>query len=153
MSASRELLSRHVCEARFTGYEDSMDPMLRVHPPRPARKLAVFSIEKYLDYEKPGEYGDGRAERFTISPDECADAAIATTLASLSPGDRVKLAWNHDYVTRTDEGGGVIKSPERPVVLLEKLESSASGQPAFDADPVHAQVHYAQEVNGVVVGR
>ena len=73
--------------------------------------------------------------------------AIVATLATLTPGDRVKLAWNHDYVTTTCEGGGVTKSPERPVVLLEKASAP------FDEQAVHAPVHYAQEVNGVVVGR
>ena len=37
---------------------------------------------------------------------------------SLQAGDKVNLAWNHDYVTT--KGGS--KFPERPVVALSKVE-------------------------------
>ena len=40
---------------------------------------------------------------------------IRDAILALKPGDKVRLKWNHDYVTRDRS-----KSPERVITLLEK---------------------------------
>lgn len=124
-ATERELLARHVVIATFTGIEPGREPMLRIFPPQPAKNWAAFKIDEYLEFEKPGKYGDDKTDKFAFLPDD-ADAAIAATLNTLQPGDRVKLSWHHDYVTRTEEGGGQSKSPERPVQLLERIEAGST---------------------------
>merc|ERR1712139_698684 len=119
-TTSRELLSRHVTRATFAGIEPGREPMLRIYPPQPAKMWANFQIDEYFEHEKPGQYGDERTDRFAFVAEEQSEA-IAATLSTLQPGDAVRLAWNHDYVTRTDEGGGVAKFPERPVQQLERI--------------------------------
>lgn len=119
----RDLLSSHDTEARFIGLKDRMCMgRTSLCPDRCGHsgKLATFEIVKYLNYQKPGQYGDPKQERFMVLvgdnmknpkvPVEIRDAILA-----LKPGDLVHLKWNHDYVTR---GGS--KFPERPIVLLEK---------------------------------
>lgn len=70
------------------------------------------------EFEKPGEYGDEvkAGEAFRFVPDE-ASPEIQAVMKTLAPGDRVKLGWNHDYVTRSgkrpDGGDFESKSPDR----------------------------------------
>merc|ERR1712167_31605 len=123
---SRELLSKHVCVATFSGVEAGREPMLRIYPPQPAKQWATFAIESYEEYEKPGKYGDEKTEKFAFVPDEQPD--WAELVASLAAGDRVKIAWLHEYVTREEPGEGdnegktfTSKYPERIVTQLEKL--------------------------------
>lgn len=104
----RKLLSSHDTEARFEGLKDhrclgrtSLCPDRCGH----SGKLATFAIVKYLGYEKPGEYGDPKQERFQILIEDNmknpkVPAAIHKTISALTPGALVHLQWNHDYVTR-----------------------------------------------------
>lgn len=120
----RELLSRHETIAEFTGTRvhrclglTSLCPDQCGH----SGTVADFRIVEYRAYEKPGEYGDPKAEQFVVLIEDNrkqakVPAAIREAILSLKPGDRVLLSWNHDYVTA---GGG--SSPERPIVKLEKL--------------------------------
>jgi hypothetical protein len=119
----RELLSSHDTIARFTGLKDhkcmgrtSLCPDQCGH----SGKLATFEIIKYLNYEKPGEFGDPKQEQFQILIEDNmgnvkVPAEIRTAILALKPGDSVHLKWNHDYVTRDGSS-----SPERPITLLEK---------------------------------
>eukprot|EP00756_Hemistasia_phaeocysticola_P021462 Hpha_TRINITY_DN15776_c3_g1::TRINITY_DN15776_c3_g1_i1::g.38780::m.38780 len=116
---ARDLLSRHLVIAIYEGLKPGREPMLRIHPPQPAKNWATFKVEEYLEYEKPGQYGDPKSEQFAFVPEE-QDESVRAALAGINPGDKVKLGWNHDYVTKTDAGGGKIQSPERPVKTLEK---------------------------------
>lgn len=66
---SGELLSDHVAEAEFTGmihrkcrFLTSLCPDKCDH----ARDFAVFRIVKYLDYRKPGKYGDEKQEQLMV---------------------------------------------------------------------------------------
>lgn len=78
--------------------------------------LALFRIEKYNNYENPGEYGDPRTDEFafmllsTIGT-SAVSAEIAEIVRTLSPGDKVHLVWEH--VRITDEYGSQFS--ERPV--------------------------------------
>jgi hypothetical protein len=122
----RELLSAHDTVARFTGLTDhtclgrtSLCPDRCGH----SGKLATFEIVKYLNYEKPGEFGDPKQEQFQVLIEDNmgnvkVPAAIRKTILALKPGDSVHLKWNHDYVTRDGSS-----SPDRPITLLEKRKS------------------------------
>ena len=72
---------------------------------------------EYESYEKPGQYGDAQqtVQRFTD-----LDGAHAATVAKLSKGDKVRLEWDHNYVTRS-ENGGESKYPERVITALEPV--------------------------------
>jgi len=122
----RELLSKHVCTASFSGLEPGREHMLRVFPPRTPKTWAAFAIESYEEYEKPGKYGDAQQQTFAFVPAECTDESVTSAVAVLQAGDRVRLAWRHEYVTRTawSQRLGQRTSasyPERPVVILEQL--------------------------------
>lgn len=148
VTESRELLSRHVCEATYHGVRSGNEALLRVHPPRPTKQWADFAIDKYILHEHLGEHGDGKVETFAFVPSECSDAAVLAVFSQLVSNDRVTIAWNHEYVTRIELDGSTRKFPERQILRLEKLGTAA----AFDDNPVHAPVHYAQEVNGALIG-
>jgi hypothetical protein len=122
----RELLSAHDTMARFAGLKDhkclgrtSLCPDRCGH----SGKLATFEIVKYLNYEKPGEFGDPKQEQFQVLIEDNmgnvkVPAGIRKTILALNPGDSVHLKWNHDYVTRDGSS-----SPDRPITLLEKRKS------------------------------
>ena len=73
---------------------------------------------EYESYEKPGQYGDAQQtiQRFTD-----LEGAHAATVAKLSKGDKVRLEWDHNYVTRSENGGGESKYPERVITALEPV--------------------------------
>ena len=124
---TRELLSAHETEATFDGLKQhrcmgrtSLCPDDCGH----SGTVAVFTITKYIRYDKPGEYGDPKQETFqTLIEDNRGNvkvaAAIRATLLGLKPGAAVRLDWNHDYVTRDGS-----KSPERVIVKLEPLAAA-----------------------------
>mmetsp|Transcript_33923 Transcript_33923/g.41816 ORF Transcript_33923/g.41816 Transcript_33923/m.41816 type:complete len:122 (+) Transcript_33923:263-628(+) len=117
---ARELLSSHETEATFKGFQQGKEPLLKIYPPRPAKQWATFKIDKYINYEKPGKYGDAKAENFRCVAAEQSEE-VAETISQLEVGQKVKLSWNHDYVTRTSEQGMTSKSPQRVVILLERM--------------------------------
>lgn len=88
--------------------------------------LAIFDVQEYTEYQRLGEYGDEKAAtHFVLLQGGGGHEAPATPeqaafVASLAPGELVRLIWRHDYVTRTEPGGGVAKFPRRPLVLLER---------------------------------
>mmetsp|Transcript_122231 Transcript_122231/g.353424 ORF Transcript_122231/g.353424 Transcript_122231/m.353424 type:complete len:101 (-) Transcript_122231:59-361(-) len=100
--------------------------MLRIFPPQPAKEWAKFEVIEVHEFEKPGQYGDEvkAGGIFAFVPAE-ASAEVQEVVKTLAPGDRVKMGWNHDYVTkvtpRPDGGQFESKSPERPVTRLEKM--------------------------------
>ena len=124
----RELLSSHDTEATFVGIKDHVCRGLTALCPDKcgeSGKLATFKIVKYLDYKKPGEYGDPKQEEFMVLIEDNlknpkVPAAIRDAVLALKPGAQVHLKWNHDYVTK--EG---TSSPERPIVELKPLAAPA----------------------------
>jgi hypothetical protein len=121
----RELLSSHSTIAKFTGIKDHRCMGLtRLCPDRcgSSGELASFEIIKYLAYKKTGKYGDAKQEDFQILIQDNmgkvnVPADILAKIRALKPGDKVKLDWNHDYVTKQGSS-----SAERPITKLEKAE-------------------------------
>lgn len=119
---SGELLSDHVAEAEFTGmihrkcrFLTSLCPDKCDH----ARDFAVFRIVKYLDYRKPGKYGDEKQEQLMVDVNPAhkpilQSADILKKISALKPGDRVVLHWAHYYMHRNSSS-----FPERPVISVE----------------------------------
>jgi hypothetical protein len=114
----RELLSSHDTTAVFKGIKDhTCMGLTSLCPDRcgDSGKLATFDIVKYLNYQKPGEYGDEKQESFMVLIEDNmgkakVSAAIRDAILALKPGDKVHLKWNHDYVTRDRSS-----FPERPI--------------------------------------
>ena len=85
----------------------------------------LSSIHSYIHYEKPGEYGDGKSDKYHVKlsdpvPETGLTPERRAILDALAPGDEVDLEWHHDYVTIEYEGGGTSSSPQRPIVHLAK---------------------------------
>jgi hypothetical protein len=136
----RDLLSSHDTVASFTGLKDHRCMgRTALCPDRcgESGKLATFAIVSYLHYEKPGEYGDPKQERFLVLIEDNmknpkVPKAIRDAIVALKPGDLVRLQWNHDYVTQDGS-----KFPERPIRKLsvltkeqaEKATAEAKGKP------------------------
>jgi hypothetical protein len=85
-----------------------------------ANAWAVFDVDSYLAFEKLGQYGDEKGTTFALQTHP-ADAVkhVAGALAlldTLAVGERVRLAWLHEYVT---EHG--CSSPARRVVRLDRI--------------------------------
>lgn len=131
--SSGELLSDHVAEAEFTGiihrkcrFLTSLCPDKCDH----AKDFAVFKIIKYLDYRKPGKYGDEKQEQLMIDVNPAhkpilQGADILKEVAALKPGDKVVLHWSHYYMHKDSSF-----FPERPVISIEPAASS--GEEAKD---------------------
>mgnify|MGYP000399979479 CR=1 FL=1 len=119
---SGELLSDHVAEAEFTGiihrkcrFLTSLCPDKCDH----ARDFAVFRIVKYLDYRKPGKYGDEKQDQLMVDVNPAhkpilQSADILKKISALKPGDKVVLHWAHYYMHRNSSS-----FPERPVISVE----------------------------------
>lgn len=85
---------------------------------------AMFDIETYLAFEKRGEYGDEKGATFALQTrpaDQVGHVASALdVLETLTVGDRVRLAWLHEYVT--EQGSSF---PTRRVVRIEKIKDDS----------------------------
>lgn len=128
----RELLSSHNTVARFDGLsKHTCRGLTSLCPDRcgESGSLASFTIIRYRDYKKPGEYGDPKQTTFQfLVEDNMKHAKVPAELRdkvmALKPGDVVELDWIHEYVT--NDGGSY---PERPVVRLEKSKEAAGDLP------------------------
>ena len=118
-----EVLARHATVARYEGVEEVPCRHRTAECPDGCAhggRHAVFRIETYTAYERPGEHGDEKQERFLLRlgkngvPDAQLSPALLQVLARLSPGQRVKLEWAHVY--RSDAAGS--RWPERIVTRL-----------------------------------
>ena len=137
---TRELLSSHDTEAIFEGV--TYMPCRHLTSLCPDRcghgaNVARFRITKYLDYKKPGKYGDEQAKVFLCrvsngKGDDMESSIRQETLDALAlkPGDAVRLSWNHDYVKR--EGS---QFPMRPITRLEKLPTPSTPPAPAPATP------------------
>jgi hypothetical protein len=121
---TRKLLSSHRTEARFDGIADHRcrgRTSLCPDECGDSGKLATFTILQYLDHQKSNGYGDPKQKRFQILIEDNhqnskVPAAIRATILTLKPGDRVRLDWNHDCITRAGS-----QFPQRPIVALTKI--------------------------------
>jgi hypothetical protein len=119
-----DLLSVHKTEATFKGTREhkclgrtSLCPDQCGH----SGTLAIFSIDRYTDYRKPGEYGDPKQESFQFLMEDNmknpkVPAEIIAKVKTLKPGDKVALEWEHRYMNRDGS-----RYPERPVTRLERM--------------------------------
>jgi hypothetical protein len=120
----RELLSMHETVAVFEGVRAHRCMGRTALCPDncgDSGTLAVFKIAKYLKYEKPGQYGDAKANRYQfMTADNKGNKKIGDemfkTVSGLKPGDVVLLSWRHDYVTQNG-----CSFPERTVTFIKKL--------------------------------
>ena len=128
----RELLSSHNTVARFDGLsQHTCRGLTSLCPDRCGESgpLASFTIIRYRDYKKPGEYGDPKQTTFQFLVEDNmkrpkVPASLRDKVMALKPGDVVELDWIHEYVT--NDGGSY---PERPVVRLEKSNEPAGQLP------------------------
>lgn len=119
------LLSSHETIAVFDGTRFQQCRHLTADCPdkcHHAGNVVTFSIKSYLNYTKPGEYGDPKAEKFQVMVDDQLGTLKVSkeTLAqikALKPGDSVKLSWNHNYVTKDRSS-----YPVRTITQLEALK-------------------------------
>ncbi len=122
-----ETLSVHRTVARYQGVEEQPCRFMTSECPDACDHggtVAVFAVEAYTDYARPGQYGDPKQTEFRVrvahsdgTPDAALAVALRRVLAELEPGDRVKLGWAHVYVTDPASGS---KWPERVITDLEK---------------------------------
>jgi hypothetical protein len=119
-----EVLATHKALAEYTGvvhypcrHMTSLCPNQCNH----GQDAAQFKILEYLEYAKTGQYGDDKQDVYRVridqkNPQEQQDPAIVATINSLTPGQKVKLFWEHIYVT---DGATNSKYPQRPIRSVE----------------------------------
>lgn len=137
----RELLSLHDTVAKFAGTrQHTCRGLTSLCPDRCGHSgdMASFDIVGYVRYEKPGKYGDPKADSFMfLVQDNMKNAKVpkelAEQIAALKQGDLVHLVWRHEYVTRK-EGGGSSSFPERPVTLVKKVTQEEADKLLKDAE-------------------
>ena len=83
-------------------------------------EIAQFKIIEYLDYTKPGEYGDEKQEYFYANmnlnaPEDKQKKEYIDFINQLKIGDKVKLKWDHIYI---DNNGS--RYPERHIRYISK---------------------------------
>ena len=122
--SQRDLLSKHETVAKFEGlneqqcfFRTSLCPDRCNH----GGTVGVFLIVKYLNYEKPGKYGDPKKDKYHVRIKDNIEstgltADVKNILDGLGAGDFVLLSWNHDYVHSNG-----CSSPERPITKLENI--------------------------------
>lgn len=86
-----------------------------------ATDYAIFKVDEYLKYEKPGEYGDDKTDVFHWNLKPSTDTnklhpEYLEIVKNLQPGQKVKINWTHFYVH--DNGSSF---PERSVTFFEKI--------------------------------
>lgn len=124
-SSSYEVLSKHRAIATFDGIEfypcrfrTALCPDRCGH----SKYLASFTIVEYEEYEKLGEYGDEKQEKFLAdtNPNAAEDrqsSVILEQIKLLKPGQKVRLTWEHIYVNND-----TAMYPERPIRSIEVIE-------------------------------
>lgn len=86
-----------------------------------ASDVARFQVLDYEHYEKPGQYGDEKQTMIHVNlkldaEEDKQDPAIIAQIRSFAPGTKVKLFYEHIYVTLDGS-----KFPERPVRSIEPI--------------------------------
>ena len=117
-----EILSIHNVIATFEGIEHRPCMFKTALCPdrcNHAKDLAVFAINEYLSYEKKNKYGDEKQGKFYVDVNPNAtenqqDPQILEFINKLKQGDKVKILWEHTYVS--DEGN---MYPKRSVRKIE----------------------------------
>jgi hypothetical protein len=120
------VLAANVASAEFVGIEripcrfkTSFCPDRCGH----GQDLAKFNIIEYESHCKHDEQGDEKKKIFTVNVNPNAlkdkqDEAIIKQVKELKPGSKVRLYWEHVYVTETETGS---KWPERVLRSLDAI--------------------------------
>lgn len=137
-----ELLASNTVVAQFVGMQErpcyfrtALCPDRCDH----AMKAAQFRVLQNEAYEKPGKYGDDKAEAGNmLMVDARADVPgqpddMRQKLAELKPGQLVRITQKHYY---GDMGG--VHMPVRPITQLEVLNNGACEEiPSAPKDPAN----------------
>lgn len=131
MATKRDLLAVHETVSEFDGLEEQKcRHMTSLCPDQCGHggTTAVFSILKYLKYEKPGKYGDEKRDKYYNRITDSVESTgltpdVKNVLDGLKAGDCVLLSWNHDYVHTQG-----CSSPERPITKLVKITREEANQ-------------------------
>jgi arylsulfatase A-like enzyme len=124
-SKPKQVLSRHVTVATFKGKEYRLCRGRTSRCPKTcgqSGEFAVFSIEGYIEYEKPGKYGDPMKKTFRFQVSDFDRKPLegspgARTVSSMKAGDYARLEWNHEY------DGSMPSRPLRVVRSIGKAEA------------------------------
>lgn len=88
-----------------------------------ATAVAEFKVIENISYQKPGEYGDAKAEAGSIvyvdvkKDIEGQDASVASTIKDMKVGDKVDLTITHYYVNKDGS-----RYPVRPATSISVAE-------------------------------
>lgn len=120
-----QVLSLHVTKAVFAGTsERRCRHRTALCPDRCSHggTIARFDITRYIDYEKPGQYGDPKSEQFMtmLKLPDLTQKQI-DQIKKLKKGTPVHLSWEHRYVKRTSPNGSSSQSPRRVIIELKPL--------------------------------
>ncbi len=120
-----EILSTHATVARYDGLILRPCHFMTADCPNDcdhAGIYAIFTMVDYVDYQKPGQYGDEKQLEFFLriadkndNPDPLVAPELREEIDDLEKGDIVELDWAHVYIT--DEHGAY---PERIVTRFNK---------------------------------
>ena len=129
--SQRDLLSKHETVAKFDGLIVQQCYFMTAFCPDQCEhggQTGVFTIVKYLNYEKAGQYGDPKSDKHHVRVNDTVEstgltAQVKVVFDDLHEGDLVLLSWNHDYVHTNG-----CSSPERPITKLEKISKEEAGK-------------------------
>jgi hypothetical protein len=124
---SFEVLAKNKAIAEFVGIEKVPCRLRTAECPDGcdhAQDSAKFKILNYEEYEQVSKNGDGKKDQLMVSLSEDAGApksnrqepAIIAAIKALTPGKKVKITWEHIYVT--EDGSSF---PQRPVRAVEAV--------------------------------
>ncbi len=134
---AKEVLSVHKTEATFTKIDKRTCLGRTARCPKNcghSGEFALFKIDNYLTYNKPGKYGDAKAKKYMIQiskvdGDKTVEVGhFGKMIRTLKPGDKVFLDWTHFYVTKNNSSypvREVSKLALRPSVTLKVTVPSA----------------------------
>lgn len=119
------MLAHHDTNAVFAGLrQHTCMGLTRLCPNKcgDSGTFAVFKIESYNAYENPGKYGDPKTDEFIIMLNSTIGTSKvseehAKQIHTLKPGEKVRLIWEHIYVSTPDG----CHFPERVIRELKPL--------------------------------
>jgi hypothetical protein len=118
-----DVLSIHKTEATFEGTKKQPCHFMTALCPDRCNHggtIAVFKIDKNVDYKRIGQYGDEQQTTFMVpiadgqgNPTTEATEGLVDVIKTLEPGTKVELDWTHTYVD-----DGFVVEPRRLVTRL-----------------------------------
>lgn len=143
MPENGEVLAVNSVAAEYVGTKDSPCHFRTADCPDRcghATTLASFRVLKNEAYQRPGKYGDDKAEAgdtmlVDVRKDiPGQDKSVAREIAALQPGDAVRMTVTHFYVN--DKGNHY---PIRPVTAFEKAAKLPAATPVVPSPDAPGQ--------------